>query len=436
MRARAAPALPLLAAAGVALVVAVGVALTLTRPERAFGSWLGAPWPPFFAFWRPRAGPAALGAVLALAAGVPAGLRLARMRGRASPAVVAAGLFALALGLQLVLALARGGGAAAWTAPYASGFERVNEYLTGVPVVDGLGLHAFLDRFAELSPTLPLHATAHPPGLLVLLHLAGIHTPAGNAALTIGAGALAAPLTYAFGRAVAGEDVARRAGLLFVFAPAALLYGATSADALFAALATAAAAALAARRRALRALGPPLLAVASFFSYALLAVGLWAVILAARRDGLRAAAGLAAACAVTVVAFYAALWAWTGFDVVGALRAADAAYRSSIYLVRPYWFWLVGSPAAFLVAMGLPTAWLALRGAGRGHDAAVAFAATVAAAAVLGFAKAETERIWLFLVPLGCVAAARVLPGRRVGLVLGLLAAQALAVELLFDTIW
>src|SRR4051812_36347325 len=195
MRARAAPALPLLAAAGVALVVAVGVALTLTRPERAFGSWLGAPWPPFFAFWRPRAEPAALGAGLALAAGVPAGLRLVRTRGPASPAVVAAGLYALALGLQLVLALARGGGPAAWTAPYASGFERVNESLPGVPVVNGLGLHPSLARFAELPPTLPLPAPAHPPGLLVLLHLTGIHTPAGDAALTIGLGALTAPLT-------------------------------------------------------------------------------------------------------------------------------------------------------------------------------------------------------------------------------------------------
>src|SRR4051812_33095725 len=107
MRARAAPALPLLAAAGVAPVVAAGPALTLARPERAFGSGLGAPWPPFFAFWRPRAEPAALGAALALAAGVPAGLRIARTRGRATPALVAAGLYDLALGLQLVLALAR-----------------------------------------------------------------------------------------------------------------------------------------------------------------------------------------------------------------------------------------------------------------------------------------------------------------------------------------
>jgi hypothetical protein len=31
-------------------------------------------------------------------------------------------------------------------------------------------------------------------------------------------------------------------------------------------------------------------------------------------------------------------------------------------------------------------------------------------AAVLGFTKAETERVYLFLVPLACVAAAAVLP--------------------------
>src|SRR4051794_11962283 len=110
VRARATPALPAVAAAGVLAVIGVGIALTLARPDRAFGSWLRAPWPPFFAFWRPRAGPGALAAAAGLAAGVPAGLRLVRSRGRASPLAVAGGLYALALALQLVLALARGDG--------------------------------------------------------------------------------------------------------------------------------------------------------------------------------------------------------------------------------------------------------------------------------------------------------------------------------------
>src|SRR5437764_1381388 len=83
------------------------------------------------------------------------------------------------------------------------------------------------------------------------------------------AGALAAPLPYALGRSLLSEESARTAALLFVFAPSSLLYGATSADALYATLGVAAAAALLARRRLLRVLGPPALAVASFFSAAL-----------------------------------------------------------------------------------------------------------------------------------------------------------------------
>jgi hypothetical protein len=60
----------------------------------------------------------------------------------------------------------------------------------------------------------------------------------------------------------------------------------------------------------------------------------------------------------------------------------------------------------------------------------------IATAALLGFTKAETERIYLFLVPLACVAAAVALHERRLPLVLGALAAQALLTELLLYTVW
>ena len=59
----------------------------------------------------------------------------------------------------------------------------------------------------------------------------------------------------------------------------------------------------------------------------------------------------------------------------------------------------------------------------------------MAVSAVGGFTKAETERIWLPFVPLACVAAAA-LPIRRLSSVLLALGAQALAVELLFNTVW
>jgi hypothetical protein len=55
---------------------------------------------------------------------------------------------------------------------------------------------------------------------------------------------------------------------------------------------------------------------------------------------------------------------------------------------------------------------------------------------VLGFTKGETERIWQFLVPLACVAAAAQLRPRSRNAVLVALAIQALAIELLLDTRW
>jgi hypothetical protein len=79
---------------------------------------------------------------------------------------------------------------------------------------------------------------------------------------------------------------------------------------------------------------------------------------------------------------------------------------------------------------------LAARAAASGDEGARALFAVLAIAAILGFTKAETERIYLFLVPLACVAAAAVLPARRLTIVLGALAVQALATNLLLYTVW
>ena len=103
---------------------------------------------------------------------------------------------------------------------------------------------------------------------------------------------------------------------------------------------------------------------------------------------------------------------------------------------RPYEFWLLGSPTAWGVMAGLALAPSGLRALAAREPVAVALAAVIGASALLGFTKAETERIWLPFVPLACVAASAVLPARRLPVILWLLVAQALAVELLFDTVW
>jgi hypothetical protein len=91
---------------------------------------------------------------------------------------------------------------------------------------------------------------------------------------------------------------------------------------------------------------------------------------------------------------------------------------------------------AYLVALGPPIAWFALRAAGARHAPALALLVVLVTAAVLGFSKAETERIYQFLVPLACISAAITLPERRLPLVLSLLGAQALATEVLLYTVW
>jgi methylthioxylose transferase len=419
-------ALPAAGAAVAGATVAFGLVAL------AAGVDLGTPLPPFLAHPDPAAGvlapPAA--AILATAGWLAPRLRSPRL----SPLAFAAATLALALVVRLAMGVARDGVGGLYAVYELGHHEAASEYLPALPAVD-LGVRLFLDTFAEVGPSLPVNAVGHPPGLLLALHWLGIDGARGMAALTIGGGALSLPLGYALARRLLDERRARVATLLYAFAPSAVLFGATSADALYATLALAAALPLVARGPR-RHLGPPLLAVASFFSYANLAVGAWAVVVAAGRDGLRRAATLAIACAIGIVAFYLLLHAVSGYDPVGALRAANGVYREGVASGRPYAFWLFGAPVAFLVALGPPIAWFALRAAGEGWAPAVALLAVLAIAALLGFTKAETERIYLFLVPLACIAAAATLPDRLLPPALAFLAAQALAGELLLDTVW
>ncbi len=135
-----------------------------------------------------------------------------------------------------------------------------------------------------------------------------------------------------------------------------------------------------------------------------------------------------------LLAFHALFALATGFDPIGTLRATSHVYEIGIASRRPYAYWLFGSPTAFLLILGAPIAWLALKRLAQGAPEALAIAAVIAIACVLGFTKAETERIWLFLVPFVILAAAPLV--RRPRALVALLALQAVVYELLFDTLW
>jgi methylthioxylose transferase len=418
-------ALPWAAAAVAAVTVAVGLYV-----RRATDTPLGVPYPPALGAWRPEADPLLVATLACFAGAVLLAPRLL---------TVPVGVFAAAaLGLTLLLRLALaagGGGTDRWSAVFdpERSFEAKHEYLPALGALDP-GTGFFVDRFAELVPSLPVHAAGHPPGLLLALHYLGIDSADGMAALCIGIGALSGPLAYALGRQVLDERTARVAALILALAPGALLYGATSADAVFLTLGLLAAWPLAARSWPARAGGALLLAAGSFFAWSLLAVGAWAAVVALRREGWRTAIALCALCGAVLVAFYVLLYAGTGFDPIGTMRSTEEVYRAGIATLRPYWYWLFGSPVAFLLVLGLPIAWLALRALAAGRTLALAIFVVIAVAAVLGLTKAETERIWLFLAPFVCLAAAEERAPLRP--LLAALAVQAVAYELLFDTVW
>lgn len=414
------PSLPL---AGAAFALAVVVAGTILRQTGTVG--LGTASPPFVFDFGPRVQvPWLLAAVVAGGAAVAARRRLGRL-------VVAT--LALTLSLNAIRF-----GSHQWDrvldlGPTGSG-EAKNEYLPSIHALDG-GVRFFLDRFAELVPALAPNAGAHPPGLLLTLHALGLTTSAGMAALCIAAAVAVVPATAALAR-TAGRthDEARTAAALAATSPGLLLLGTTSADAVYALLGTITAALLLHRRT--RPGGAVALALAAFFSWALLAAGAFATIVVWRREGLKPAATLAATCAAAVVGFNAILHLATGYDAPGVLAATSDLYRGSVRTERPLWFWAFGSPTAWGVMLGAGAAGGWLAAVQRRDATAIALAAIVVVAAAAGFTAAETERIWLPFVPYACVAAATAVPPRRTTLLLLADVLQAAVIAALFETVW
>jgi hypothetical protein len=407
--------------AAMATTVVIGLSLDLS------GTQLGVPHPPFIGAWGPQANVLELVTIPCFVAAVALVPWLLRQR----TALFAAALYATTLILRVTLNTGRGGthqlDRALFVGPKGEG---KNEYLPSLAAFD-YGPRFVLDRFAELVPSLPVHSAGHPPGLLLVMHYLSLDTSPRLTAFILVAGAASAPLTYVLAKQLFDEDVARIAGLLAAFAPAMLHFGATSADAVYLTLGLLAAIPLVSGRLILGAIA---LAVVSLFAWSLLAVAAWAALLVWARDGFKAAVKLGAVTGAILLAFHAAFALATGFDPVGTLKATSHVYEIGIASRRPYAYWFFGSPTAFLLILGVPIAWLALRALGDRKPEALAIAAVIAISCVLGFTKAETERIWLFLAPLVILCAAPLV--RRPQLLIALLATQAVVYELLFDTLW
>jgi hypothetical protein len=423
-------------------VVAITTATVLTGLlAHHWGVRLGEKLPPFWMHWSPRLSRPAIASVavaVVLVCAVPWAIDRVR-----SGAVFAALAYGATLALGLAVNAARLG-TAGWSHVFYRGpggsYEAYHEYLPALRTLDR-HLTFYVGHYTQLLSALPTHAKGNPPGPVVVMYLLRLTTAGRLTLACVAVGALCGPLAYLLGRelgataAVTGERRGRVAAALTMFSPAVVLFGVTSADYAFAGLGTLGAWLLVGRRPAMRAAGCVVVAVASFFSWLLLAIPVWAVLCVLRREGLRPAVRAAIAALTAIVAFTVILRLVWGYEPIAILRALGPIYARGEATKRPYAFWVFGSPAAWLAMIGAPIVWAAARALGRREASALALASIIVVSAVAGFTRAETERIWLPFVPLACVAAAS-LPISRLRLVLGALALQAILIEVLFGTVW
>ncbi len=314
------------------------------------------------------------------------------------------------------------------------------EYFGGLSAMGDHPLR-WLATFTEKAQRYPIHVKGHPPGPMLILwglDAAGLHGPGWAAAVIIAVGGSASMAVAITVRALAGEELARRALPFLVLTPMAL-WIATTMDALFlgvGAWATAllSLAATAPDHRRGRAFAHAVAAGLSFgllpyLSYGLLplfAVPLAVVIVARPRWPVTAVA-LAAMIVIPAAFTVAGFW-W--LDGVAATHQAYLTTGGSSR--RPYLFFLVGDFAVLglltgpAVAHGIPPLAGALRrGIGRAlpeTERARALVALLAAAALVGtitldlagLTRGEVERIWVpYAAWLTVTTALRPAPDRR-----------------------
>jgi len=343
----------------------------------------------------------------------------------------------------------------------------------------------FLRDYHARAAGLHWHTTVHPPGVSVylypLLKLFGdrwMYVALVNALIAGAGGAF----VYKAAERIYGGGAKDAAAALYVTTPSLILYGSTV-DAVLCALGAVIIYLLAlyfARGRAVcAALTGLAIATGVFLAYQF--AFMWVLVLAwsslyvvfrrkkeTRRDdgapSIGRPAALAAVTAAAFALFFLTIYLVSGFDVVAEFRyqqlASESYYSAGGNVV--YWFkryilgapaytgehrsylqWVPGNVVAFFFLLGPPTTILFLRhlwdelGGKKAGRLRTAFTPAAALSLVLvnlsGLTLAETERVWLFMVPWFVVGAGYYLEKRGRRFLCAVLGFN-LAVSLLFVT--
>jgi hypothetical protein len=325
----------------------------------------------------------------------------------------------------------------------------------------------FLKTYVDSMPRFTVHAGAHGPGPMLLLAILEKGLGLGRSGTSLSLLALTAflpLLTTVLARPYLGERAARVAGLLVLLSPSYHLYGFVCMDGVFAVCIVSAAIlflrALRAERRSwLAAIGfGGLTYVGAMLTFSIAYLGLFGaccgVIAAARKHvAWSRLVSVVIISTLTFTALHFLMLASTGFDLWACFRTAhelnDLRMGSARRSVSHYAFGVTGNLVGFLLACGVPTAalWLTRLVAERKERSALTYLALGSAAAIgilllMGLYQWEVERIWIFLVPLVAVPAARHLEtldwmsGARLLGILGAIWCQTLAWEIVLNTYW
>jgi hypothetical protein len=293
--------------------------------------------------------------------------------------------------------------------------DRKPEYSMDLRRVARIGVRAFVDDYPSVIPRLKsIHSQTHPPGpLLLLAGLARVwprHLAARALCIALLAALVLVP-TWFFARIVAGERAAFYAVLLLAVAPGPVISAFTWLDSVFATVLMTSTAlfvrAVAGHERPWRAvLAGAALGLSTLMTYAAALVAAFGALYALLVLPLRQASKVLAVTSAGCLAAIGGLWAILGFDLLGSYLSFRWSARYSEFLLqRSYAYWLFANWAVWLVYAGLPSAALGMRALvaerPRHLVASLIPLAILAAlpAEVSGLLPGETERTWLFAMP-------------------------------------
>jgi Dolichyl-phosphate-mannose-protein mannosyltransferase len=326
------------------------------------------------------------------------------------------------------------------------------EYFADVASIHNVG--SFLRGFVG-NPGLSIHSRTHPPGGALLLYFISrlfgpsIRTAAWSAVVITATGVI--PFFF-LARSLVSNRAAKIAVAMYVLTPSLVIFGATSMDGVFLASLLWSMyfiQRVVAKPGILNSLLAGLsLSISFFFTYATICIVTLMAIYAVFESPHSAAKWRClAVCAITTVLLFACVDSTTGFNYLaclGASRRYDHYLMgtSSMSLGR-YLDISLSNLFAFLIGVGFPIIVLWWNQSIRGPRASHAFnLAGITCVVLFSFAHLfthETERIWMFLIPVALLSAALWIDrqrGRLLQWTMALLFIQTWLIQMFLYTMW